>query len=138
MSLPTRAMASPSIKTSARCWPSAFTTVPFWMSVDIVALELYWLGGGALCPGLRCESVIHLLHGDAALDGANQGAEIATDTVMFVDPGNTLERRDGMAAAEAIGIELGYRCGRDTAGCFCFHHGWGACDVGRRRRAVQM
>ena len=63
--------------------------------------------GGALRPALRGEPVVDPLHGDAAVHRADQRAEIATDTVLFIHPGNTLQRGDRIGMAQAGGSSLG-------------------------------
>ena len=87
---------------------------------------------GAFRPGLRGEPVVDALHGDAAVDRADQRAEIATDTVMFVHPGNTLQRGDCIGMARAAGIQLGNGCGGDAASGLSRDHGRCARGIGQR------
>src|ERR1700761_1498371 len=121
---------SPARSTSAFLWPSALTTVPFLIRVDIgTLLRPYGSGRGALRPGLRREPVIHSLHGDAAFYRAHQGTEIATDTVVFIHPWNSFQRGHGIAPNRA-GIEFRNGRGGDAPRCLRLDHGRRASDIG--------
>src|SRR5579875_3653924 len=92
------AIFSPSMRTSARCEPVAFTTVPFLIRVPIRA-RFSGVGiwqrvfeffrhracSNTLVPCLRCEAIFDTLHGDAVRHGADERAEIATDALVLVD-----------------------------------------------------
>src|SRR5579885_1012343 len=145
----TSLMVWPSMRTSAGKVFSAVTTVPFWRRSPIseprsVSLRIAGCAAGTLLPGLRRKMCINFFHGDATLDGADEGAEVAADTFGFVHAGDARERggvwlavcRRGLAVAGSGGtIELGDGRDRDGLPGALFEHG--GCGVAcLRRQAV--
>src|SRR4030042_2801443 len=107
----TSLISSPSIRTSASCVCAAVTTFPPRLSVLAIASPFSGLSGpavgaarGALFPALLGFSGFHLLHGDAAFHGADQGAEVAAHALLLVHEGH-LQGGRGAAVALAVPVQ---------------------------------
>src|SRR5665213_1534295 len=118
----TRAIFSPSIKTSASFVSFALTTLPPLISVAMLpprpvrhygSLSCHLRrrtvrgAGRAFGPGLRCEARRPLHHCDALVDRANQRAEVAANALCLVYSRDALERDGIWPDVRLRWIELG-------------------------------